>query len=116
MSLMVLLFVFIYKRRAFLNLFLAYFSSFIAVFLVLFVKYFNNFQNFYDWTVSSLSVAQGYSSAMSSVGPIFFTALAFLIITFYIKLLSDFYKKILNFLSAACFWCLLCFLLLNTAL
>lgn len=93
LSALLALAIFVYKKKAFKSFIFSYLTTFIISFTTVFLIYFKNFENFFRWCIGSISVAGGYSDAMSYIGPQIYTAIALFAIGMYIFLLYGLYKR-----------------------
>lgn len=87
----------IYEKKHLKNYALSYLLSFSIPFFIILAMYFKTLSNLINWIHSSMSIAQGFSSAMSTIGPIGFTLLAFIVITLYLYLLCEFFARDFKF-------------------
>lgn len=93
LSVLLALATFVYKKKAFKIFAISYLTTFVISFTTIFLVYFKNFENFFKWCIGSISVASGYSDAMSYIGPQIYTAIALFTIGMYIFLLYGLYKR-----------------------
>lgn len=85
--------IFVYKKKSFKPFVFSYLTTFIVSFTTVFLIYFKSFENFFKWCIGSISVASGYSAAMSYIGPQRYTGIALITIGMYVLLLYGLYKR-----------------------